>query len=736
MQNFFSTAPFATQLSQELVSNNDIITTACITQRLICIGTVKGFVHIINIQSKEVTVLGPYSPIRQVSVLENLVAFITADLVVAYDTYSDSDVFSKSLPDPTQVAVSCETWGQTAVLCSVKEKVLLLQKGWVRLTERCIWQPGTVLALKVHFNLLCAVLQERVEFFSLSKSQVVYRVSLEGQVLIHWMSSSTVLVSENKKVSVIEYSQGSNSDNFTLKSCVELPSFPKSIASYNQRYILYEDGNELYLVSLEQEVIFQNTFSNIGMILSNNQNNAPFYIVSKNNILKVQPQTTDQKLQNLLNNKNFKQAYELAKRYQMPSEPILKDYIQHSIESKDFETATELVNELPSTSQYWTHLVEKFLEHNLVHLIASKIPESTSPSTLVSIVKQLIRNQRTSELIQFMQKWPYSIISYTDLIKDLKDNGFTKLLLEIYERTGNYKEALNLCLQENSEHTFTLLENHLSLLQTFIETQDLNQLFCINKTKTTQLLKDKAAYVPFETIAKKVKGKPALEFFCSLLEEKNTSELQNIIFELLLENNPESVPKFLKEASLLDLETSLLKAKQRGNSEAEFLVLQKLGMQDQCKEILEKDFEVRVKYIKDYPSFWDLTLAQGLDDLTKTQQVLCALKYHNSPSEFVASADLRGCDSQVKELIHSKGTHYKLSTNAASSFKVENFSLFHQLCDSMKKGLSLTGNEVCKVCSKALEGKIAYRYCKHHTHLECSKNCCECQKFWDTLSYR
>lgn len=188
MVELFTFAQYAQVFSQELTKKDDSITCAAISSKYISLGTSKGFVHLLDIQLKEAELIGPYTRIYHLTTIGSIVVFCTENKVIAYDSEQANEILNVDVNFPIKVGIANNNLGQLAVVCATNTELVLMQKGWVRVSKRTIKASlVSVNDLKVHAHLVCLATKGKFEFFNLIQEKTIYNLEIPetSKGLIH-----------------------------------------------------------------------------------------------------------------------------------------------------------------------------------------------------------------------------------------------------------------------------------------------------------------------------------------------------------------------------------------------------------------------------------------------------------------------------------------------------------------------------------------------------------------------
>ncbi|CAG9310983.1 unnamed protein product [Blepharisma stoltei] len=504
MVELFTFAVYAQAFSQELIRQDDIITSAAISQKYVALGTNKGFIHLLNIQAKEAELIGPYTKIKHVATQGNLVACCTENKVIAYDSEQAAEVMNVDVANPMKVGIANKDLGQLAIICATETELILMQKGWVRVSKRAV--KSGINGLKdmiIHHHLVCFSLNSKVEFFNLLQEKTTHSLTIadNSKCLIHWASAAMCFVSAGTAVHVLEYSQNQGFDTFRHIKSIMTSTIPIAIGSFNQLYLLEIDTNNLSVYSLQQELTFAAKAPVNKFLLSYNQSNSPFYLVGETEIYKISPLTAKDKLLHLIEKKKYNQAYELASKFKLDRIPIMESQVVGLIQNNSMHEASQLAIGIPYSSQVWNFIIQEFLLKKMVCLIVMNMPLPEDEKMLEEILTQVLDHK---ELIQFqyiIDKIPPHVVTKAVFLYKSIPKLFQDEVNSYFLKHGKIIEALEISLEVRSHHCFKILSEHPDTIE-FVGSNPsyISILFEIDKTKASEYFKVKKEKIKYEDL--------------------------------------------------------------------------------------------------------------------------------------------------------------------------------------------------------------------------------------------
>lgn len=219
----------------ELLKQGETITCACCESHYIAVGTTGGHVHILDLSTKVVTLLGPYDPITFVCALQEIVAIVTPRELIVFDREDNSETIQTPVAQIERVSISGRDGPKAGIICGRANEIVAVNKGWVRVSVQTL--PIKVSGLKdlqVHFSLLCVIDGSGLKVYDLLTKESVYSFPMLicDQLLMHWISAEHLALAADDSLQLLEYSQQRGHRLAVLKS-VTLQSVPRTIGQFN-----------------------------------------------------------------------------------------------------------------------------------------------------------------------------------------------------------------------------------------------------------------------------------------------------------------------------------------------------------------------------------------------------------------------------------------------------------------------------------------------------------------------
>ena len=185
-ENFHFQA-IADEVTRMLIREKDEMTAFNISNNFLAFGTFDGFVHFLFPERNEGVVLGPFSPIKDISCLGDSIAYISGKQVVLYNVKSQRETFSTNVQDPVKITICSSLLGNIALVCATVNSLLIIQKGWVLANTKILKvQVEGVYELLAHCHLACFADSTRIQILNLTNEETVYEIKVpRGIGIIH-----------------------------------------------------------------------------------------------------------------------------------------------------------------------------------------------------------------------------------------------------------------------------------------------------------------------------------------------------------------------------------------------------------------------------------------------------------------------------------------------------------------------------------------------------------------------
>lgn len=719
---------YGQDITKELNEIGDVITCAHSSKDYLALGTQQGFIHILDIVNRIVSMIGPYAYIKHISALENLLAFLTPEEVVVYDMEEEGENLRFSVSNYELVAVCGKHGPKAGVICGSDTELVGVTRGWLRTSAIAIKVKVEGLKdLKVHFHLLCVLDRTALKVYRLESEQLLWSFPMltYDHLVFYWISAENLAIISDDNFSLVKY-VNSGAGTFETVKTMTIPSVPCSMGGFNQKYLVYVDRAVLYMIDIERVDVVKAELPFPGLLVTSSRKNAPFFIIGRDRLAKVNPQSAHEKVLCLLKQGEFREGILVAQQYSVHIDRALQEYLEYSFKNEELAGVIKLVREIMLPQKLYTGIVNSFIERSRVNEVILDVPPESVDKARV--LKLLIAEGDSGVIDGIVQKWPIDFFLTDEVAELLINTGFERCIIELHLKTKHQERALLVALSSHSHESFNLLENYPTLSEFFvINKQSINSLFEVNREKAADYFIANRVVIGINTVISSVSESLIAPYITSVIRLENNEEIETQVLHILLVTNSMDLPFFITNAKFLNLNEALRMAKKYSAAESQFLILKRLGLTEEAQAILAKDFEIRLKYIKGYPDLWPLTFAQAMENPHLIPIVLEQLKYHSNPIEFLDQISLTGTRAEMLGLIESIKTHQKLYSASSKAFKHEITELFNELCKEQSAPIIAAQPLICGVCLQPLTGAIYIRKCGHHSHASCSPSCLFCK---------
>ena len=722
MSKGFKFEPTAAELMTMLARDKDEMTAFGISDDFISIGTFNGYVHFLFMNSNEGMVIGPFSPIKDICCLGEYVAYLSGRQITLYNPKNQKEYFTIAVQDAIKVSICSNNPKLYTLVCATRNSLIGITKGWMSPNTKNFGYPVQgVSELTAHGHLACVVDFARLQVLSLTEERSYYETAVQrGYGKFHWMSNTTLIAVTGLLIEVISYSQSSGKDELNVVDRIELECIPFSIASFNQSHIVLLSAN-LVILTLQKKIIFTGIPPINGKLLSNNKNNSPFFLAGSNQLYKVELPNIKEKIRILVHEFKFEKAYIFCEQFKIDTNEVLYPQIEYFIKLKQFEDAAQLISsKLQAHDKYFVQIIEKFIENNKLPLIARSIPYIDDENLNLKIFVQL--NNHRELLREYIEKWPLVMLTKSSMIAKIKSLGFNDILIDNFIKLGKTTEALKIALEVKSMKCFEILNRFPETFSLFVEIPNfLPELFALDCAAAGRLCEDNhweiknvIDWLPPELIA---------NFLMSY--DKITQELEKILFEVLLNYFPSKLIEFANRIKYMDINFMLEALQSTNLDNVKVFLLRKLNNKEEVLQILQVNFDVRLKYLKHYPDLWPKTLLEATESVTKIKKVLGYLHYYENSLEFVAELNFKEFEPEIKEFIKRQGKILDIYQNSVNAAKIEQYRNFCILFEEYKRGVVFNPPFICCKCAQPLT-TVRLRKCGHHSHKDCFDQCIFC----------
>ena len=716
----FKFEQIADEVTSVLKKDRDEMTAFGISDNFISFGTLNGFIHCLSLEINQGLMLGPFSPIKDLSCLGDSIAYISGKQITLYNIKTQNEVFSTTIQDAIKISICSNLLGSTALICSTPQSLQVIQRGWVKTNIKLLKiAPQGIYELIAHGHLACFIDNNKCQILNLTNEEILYEIDIpRGIGKLHWMSPSKLLVMTSSTIEILNYTQ---EDKITPIDRIQLENHPISISSFNQSNIVLLSSN-LTIINSQKEIFFTGIPPIHGTLLSNNKSKSPFFLIGNNQIFKVELPNAKEKIKILVHEYKFDKAYELSERFKLDLSDVLLSHIDYYVKLNQFDDASALLlKKLSKNDKNLKEIIQKFVVNNKFHLIANFIPYVEDENLNNMIFTQLTDHKDI--LQEYLNKWPLVMITKPTMILKIKKIGLNDVLVDTFIKLGKPTEALKIAIDVKSKKCFEIIEKFPDTFSIFREIPDflphLFELDCqiagklceINKYEIIKVIE----WLPPELIIKFLKG-----------YDKINLELEKILFKEILINFPDELIEFVNTVKFIDLEYILDSIQNTRLDLLKVFLLRKLNQEDKVLTILHSNFEVRLNYIKYYPELWPQTLIEAKESIEKTKKTLCFLHYYYDSRSFINGLEFKDYESEIKEFIKKQGKIVNIYKNSLDAFKSEEFYYFKLLYKEQGRGILFDPPFVCCRCAQPLT-TARLRKCGHHSHKDCFDRCMFCQ---------
>jgi hypothetical protein len=743
MSDLFKFTEYAKQVSMELESNDDKIICSAMSSKLIVIytqalATAKGMVHLLNPVVKEASVIGPYPKIIDINCEGSVVAVGFSEGIVAFDAAIDSELLRFYGNDVRRVALcGIQSTGSTTVSYASEDTIYILQKGWVRVSSNpLIKNVIQADVLNSYLMYLYSIHQVGITLYNLQSMYVFQRHPRDNAAVLDlkFLSLTRYMVMSDLTVTIYEIFKEGIFERSKPAAKISLDYMPESWITYNQKYMVVLDPNYfIHINSLENEEIYSEKVNLKGKIIHDGLNNTPFYIVSDSRILKISPYTAQERLAWLQENGKIEEAYEFAKMNSLTTQDLETSIMNRLIEKKDWSKAIDTCIEICQKNfEAWKHWVYEFSNVGELKQIIKYVPlEIITGMDASSLFIEIVNEGELDTVMYLLDHWPSHFWNSYKVPVALTVKNFGHALAKFYENTGQITNALNFYITHHDPHCFKLLlqnPDHFKILKE--DPGLLPHLFETDSDLARDVVLSQRRELPPRLVVANLKPHHALHYIIELeYREPNASiEFEAEMLDLIIVENPSYVTEFISKCKSLDLEDALNKCLKYNLNEATVAILLKLGRKTEAEDILKRDFDTAVPYLKQHVSsdLWEAVIQKGLEKPETTRKLLKLLHYYKNPGAIISKLDIDKYRSEVMELVISISQLVKITHYAHRATIRDILDFNRSLVQALQEQILVQPPFICSVCAQPLKDRVIIRRCGHHSHSGCGDVCNFC----------
>lgn len=717
-------------VTNQLKETSDMILCYSYTDNYIFFGTVKGAIHIIEIDNNEGMQFGPYNqPIKDIFSQNDSFAYVSQSKVALLNKKTCKESFSLSSNSFEKVLIWSNYLGNLSLVCASATTLSIIQKGWVNTNVKqlkCSFEY--IQSIKINGNLVCVLDSKEAKILNLTTEEVLFTAKLDnGQGHFHWMTSESLLFSTGLELDILKYklNEKNNKDSIMQSEKVMLAVVPYSISSIRNKYIIFNSDDKVYMLGDKREILTSQKLFGYGKLVSSNRIESRFLFLTSHKIFIVNMPNIKEHILNLIKEFKLDQAKILIDKFNITALTELQPFIDELVKRNQFDDAATFINksEINPSQEYFRDLISTFAENYKLHLIISHLPYIENQFLNSLIIHSLISHPEL--LLDYLKKYPESFVFDTNLLAKLKALGFSETLLEILLFHGQLMDALELCLNSKSEKTFELVEKSQERFAEFVRIPDFYQkIFGIDAQRALRICQKNN--VELDDIINWLSSDLIIKVLSELPELNLRQEI--ILLDEIIAYSPEALKDLLVKFTHLTIENILEKLKLSKFDELRISLLQKLGKDEEILQILQQNFNVRVKYLKNFPELWAETLNEAKQSKDLIRKVLPYIHFYEEGLAFIQTLDFQEFNKEIQNFIMNFGQSVKLHKLSVSSAKYEKFLIFKKLFKEHSRGIYFNLGTKCSKCLKVIQefSCLRLRKCGHHSHKDCLDKCLLC----------
>lgn len=461
-----------------------------------------------------------------------------------------------------------------------------------------------------------------------------------------------------------------------------------------------------------------------------------YFIVCPKDIISAKPRDYDDHIDWLIQHSMLKECHQFAKDF---SSELLRHSVREVEElymndlmekgtTEHFKEAALLCSSICGSDQEsWEVAIKRFSEaHQLKHLLPylpKKLDQfHLNKTSYNSVLNEFLKNDSVSffKAIKEIPCQLYSLQSMTDqviqnLADDPKNLVLNEALAELYTRSGNFEDAVNIYLDYNDKtRIFSLIRNNnlVSILRDRVD-----RLMQIDADETSKLLVENLDSIPMKGIVERLESYKSKRYLLSYLhrlvlkDPDSCIEYQDLMVNLYAQYQPESLLNFLKISTNYRLEEALQICKDSNLIKEVVFLLGRMGdLRIALKYITESQgINEAIEFCKEHQDsdLWQDLIVYSMDKPEFIGALLKNIGTHiNDPIDLIDripnGCEIEGLMPALVKILQDYQLQISLEQSCRDLMAKDCFSLLEKQIACQTQGIAIKEDQVCDHCNQPL----------------------------------
>lgn len=726
----------ANDLTTKLREEEDWITCGFVAEQRLVMGTYKGLVHVLNLQTGVGFTLENHYAIQDVHCSNQYLCYSGASKLGLYDFDNESEVLDYDVEQGQWSRTVDLGDGGTTVVVGTAEELFLLQKGLFRTSKVVLAKVSSqVHSLAVAFPLLGIANGANATFLLLPQGSVLYQLKDTGKSSIIFLSPDKCAIITATSYQLLSISHSSAGYELVpIRSC-PLDMDIMGVGGYQQDCVLILTSDQtIRLLDIEGKTTFQGKTIRSGLLVSEiSKESDAFYIISKDEILKITTYSQAEKLNWYLENNFYDEALQFGQSAQYPKSDIQSRILQDLVSKRKYsEARLYLLNLIDQQTIHWSKIIETYRNDPFLVSICEDIPESVMTSEAAeSILRKLIVDKEETVILRCFDKWPERITFRSKATEqEMLKSDMTQAKIRFALRKNLAKVAMELLLNENSAQLFAVMELHSEAKKDF-----LRPLSAENLKKITQIDPERALKVYIESdwldtdkAREGMEENQVFEYLSELWKGKKRrnpgSDLH--LLRLMLQRQSPLVLDLLTNSTGLNRAKALEVCREFGHMEGQIVLLQMLNRTEELIAVLKGNFEQGLEYLRRRNSeeLWTAVVTQGVSCEKQAKTMVPFLYSYSKQTEVIEKLPEGQYLQEVLRLFESWKQQVEMTKSALGNLNLHIGKAHRDHMAARKRGLYVEEHYLCSICGKTITDKCVFRRCFHNSHKSCNDAYC------------
>ena len=726
----------ANDLTTKLREEEDWITCGFVAEQRLVMGTHNGLVHVLNLQTGVGFTLENHYAILDVHCSNQYLCYTGPSKLGLYDFDNESEVLDYDLEQGQWSRTVDLGDGGTTVVVGTAEELFLLQKGLFRTSKVVLAKVSSQIhSLAVAFPLLGIANGTNATFLLLPQGSVLYQLKDTGKSSIIFLSQdkcAVITASSYQLLSIARLPTGY--ELVPIRTC-RLELDIRAVGGYQQECLLILTSDQtIRLLDVEGKTTFQGKTIRSGLLVSEiSKESDAFYIISKDEILKITTYSQAEKLNWYLENNFYDEALQFGQSAQYPKSDI-QARILHDLVSKrkSSDARLYLLNLIDQQTITWSKIVETYRNDPFLVCVCEDIPENAMTSEAAeSILRKLIADREESVILRCFEKWPEKIAFKSRATEqEMLKSDMIQAKIRFALRKNLANVAMELLLNENSAHLFAVMELHSEAKRDFLRSLSAEKL-----QKITQIDSEKALKVYIENdwldtdkVREGMEENLVFEYLSELWKGKKRrnpgSDLHLLRF--MLQRKSPFVLDLLTNSTGLNRSRALEVCQEFCHMEGQIVLLQMLNRTEELIAVLKGNFEQGLEYLRRRNSeeLWTAVINQGVTCEKQAKTLIPFLYSYAKQTEVIDKLPEGMYLQEVLRLFGSCRQQVEMTKSALGNLSTHIGKAHRDHMAARKRGIYIEEHYLCSICGKTITEKCVFRRCSHHSHKSCNDASC------------